>query len=126
MTVTFAGIFFLLATATSKEEDFDLRELRAEVEIIDSNLILANRDTLSFTNADLLLEKPTGEVVNGIDQSISYKITGYNLAAGQTDTLPLFSFKDANDNTYPVDTFPIFFRLQTFGTENEGLFFRRF
>jgi len=113
LTIITCGVFFFLATATSPpDDDFEnFVVLNLSVEIIDSNLVIANNDTVNITNAFMTLEKPTGDSLNGTPVSIPYFVDGFNLNMGIADTFPMSVFTREDTLIYPIDTFPHAFRL---------------
>jgi len=124
LTIITCGVFFFLATATSPPDDgFDnFVELNLSVEVSDSNLIVANNDTLNITNAFMELTKPTGDSLNGQAVTVSYFVDGFNLNMGLADTFPMSVFKREDSLIYPVDTFPHSFTLNFQSTVGSGFF----
>lgn len=124
LTIITCGVFFFLATATSPpDDDFPIFvQLDATVEVVDTNLVIVNNDTLNITNAFMTLEKPTGDSLNGSPVTVSYFADGFNLNIGATDTFPMSVFKQGDTLSYPVDTFPHRFNLEFQGTQASGFF----
>ncbi len=122
LTIITCGVFFFLATATSPpDDDFpNFVQLNATVEVVDSNLVIVNNDTLNISNAFMTLEKPTGDSLNGVPVTEAYFVNNYNLSMGATDTFPMSVFKQGDTLMYPVDTFPHRFHLEFVGTQSSG------
>lgn len=121
LTIITCGIFFFFATATSQERDFlEPFQINGTVELVDSNIVIANNDTINITNAFLTLDKPTGDSLNGSPITVSYFADGFNLNMGATDTFPMSVFKIGDTLAYPIDTFPHRFDLQFGGIEGNG------
>jgi len=122
LTVITCGVFFFLATATSPPDDgFDnFVQINGTVEVLDSNLVVTNNDTINITNAFLTLDKPTGDSLNGSPVTVSYFADGFNLNMGAADTFPMSVFTIGDTLTYPIDTFPHRFDLQFGSVQGSG------
>ncbi|MGK0365184.1 MAG: hypothetical protein ACI85O_002249 [Saprospiraceae bacterium] len=102
-------------------------ELNATVEIVDSTVVLTNNDNINITNALVVLEKPTGDSLNGAPLALPYAIEGYNLNMGLTDSIPLSNFKrDNNTESYPTQVVPLLFRLDFENGNTTGFIEKRF
>ncbi len=93
-------IFVLLNWATSQEEDF--KNLNASAQIYNQNQIIINNLDIIDINQGILNIVP--DQISSID---NYEIKGYNLNAGNSDTIFLNEFVDNNGNSYP-DSIPPF------------------
>lgn len=124
LTIITCGVFFFLATATSPPpEDFPpFAQINGTVEVVDSNLIIVNNDTLDIVNAFMTLEKPTGDSLDGSPITVSYFAEDFNLSVGATDTFPMSTFEQGGIFPYPIDTFPHRFSLEFQNMENSGFF----
>jgi hypothetical protein len=122
LTIITCGVFFFLATATSPPDDgFDnFFQVNASVNVLDSNLVVVNNDTINITNAFLTLDKPTGDSLNGSPITVSYFADGFNLNMGEADTFPMSVFTIADTLVYPIDTFPHRFHLEFGGAQGNG------
>lgn len=122
LTLITCGIFFFLATATSPSpEDFPpFVQINGTVEVVDSNLVIVNNDTLNIVNAFMTLEKPTGDSLNGWPITVSYFAENFNLNMGVVDTFPMSVFTIGDTLTYPIDTFPHKFNLEFGGSLGGG------
>lgn len=107
------GLFFMLATSTSKDDEFGPfleHILVAEATLLDSNLILSNNDTLDIVAADLFLSFAPTTNMNGTTTPNQFVKANYTLEKDGVDTIPLSMFVQAN-TAFPADTMPTRFEL---------------
>jgi len=99
-------LFFILATATSQEDDFGmLQELNLTIELADTSLTLTNSDTIDIQGAQISLfqEVPTNS--NQI-----FFLNDYSLEKDGVDIIPYSDF--VNDTlVFNQDSMPILFQL---------------
>lgn len=126
-TVFTCCLCVFITTSCLNNDDVNLPiELDATVEIVDSTVILINND-INITDALVVLEKPTGDSLNGAPLTLPYSIDGYNLNMGLTDSIPLSEFKrDNNSESYPAEVAPLLFRLDFANGNATGFIEKRF
>lgn len=125
--LTFCLCGFMMTSCLDDERVDPPTELDATVTIVDSTIVLVNNDNITISEALVVLEKPTGEILNGAPVTLPYLIQGYNLTAGATDTIPFSNFERENGSqAYPGDVSPLLFRLDFSNGNLTGFIEERF
>lgn len=123
-------LFFLLATATSYDDDsFEvfLPTISMEAELQDSFLLLTNTDTLRMENAGMRLHRIVNDSISGDSVGIRvYQRTGYAISSGVSDTLVFSTFKSIEDQEpFPNEESPIYFSFDFFNNDGTAGFFEK-
>ncbi len=98
-------VFFIIGTATDVEGPpvpYD-----ADVIIDGTNLILISNQEEGIENARMLILDDAEQITD----RLVYTRNGYSLAAMATDTLPLSSFTNLDNELFPATGTPSFFSL---------------
>ncbi len=106
-TILALSIFVWFNWATSQPDEEVYLDFNATAELHQlNNIILSNLDTVDITEGILVL---TPNQITGFD---TYKIEGFELAIGMSDTIPLPEFVATGGANYPDSIPPLSLSLQ--------------
>ncbi len=114
LTVCVACLFFLLATATSVDDDIPIirMEPKLNVQILDTFIVLANEGKVDFEQAVIRLSFDRGESLPSDIRFQIGTIDSYAIAPAAVDTIPISEFITFDTLPFPSDTLPEWFEFE--------------